>query len=563
MILSRFWYVVLAIVFGGAVYILFLASQMYNRAGMRAMSDSLSADSSAVGWYLKDDARNRSSALIKIALAPELRTHLAKATPEAKPSREIREEARKALRKLEAEVPAELKFDALWAVDGQGRVIAATGIEHTEDWELGGYPVVADALHGWIRDDAWVWKGGILRVVARPVEAEVNGEPVGAIVGAKRVDDVFAKAVTKRTGAAVGFYADGVRVASSAPEGFDKSNLDLITQDLKLLDENKDYQEKGRSEPRVIGAHLGVVYARMPGEAWELGAGYAVGRLAVAVDSPWEFLGKADDTDKKAVQIPAAIVGATALLFALLGLIFSILEHSRPLATFGKEAIRLAKGEVDILAPSKFRGAYKKIASDINDGIDKIAAKGGAPRRAADLEQVLGPIPAAPAMSAFSVPGPGENSGSVNVPISSSTANAAKALPKALPKPKPRAGGLSQSQDNINPSGEEEAAPASPRKPPPPPAKKADEPAAAPEAPAAAEGGEVDEMTEWQKVYEEFVAVKQQCGEPTAGMTFEKFKSTLQRNKDALVQRHGVSRVKFTVYVKDGKAALKASPITK
>ena len=60
-----------------------------------------------------------------------------------------------------------------------------------------------------------------------------------------------------------------------------------------------------------------------------------------------------------------------------------------------------------MLQPSRFRGAYKKIAADLNDGIEKVAAKGGAPRKAADLEQVLGPIPAQPPMSAFSVPGPG------------------------------------------------------------------------------------------------------------------------------------------------------------
>ena len=70
-----------------------------------------------------------------------------------------------------------------------------------------------------------------------------------------------------------------------------------------------------------------------------------------------------------------------------------------------------------------------------------------------------------------------------------------------------------------------------------------------------------DEMADWRKVYEEFLALKQQCNEPTANLTFEKFKGTLQRNKDALVARHNCTRVKFTVYVKEGKAALKASPV--
>jgi hypothetical protein len=557
MILSRFWYLVLAILLGGAAFVLFLAAQMYNRAGQRAMSEALAADSSAVGWYLKDDARNRSSALIPIALSPEIRGTLGKATSQDKLDRENREEARKALRKLDADVPADLKFDGLWAVDANGRVIAAVGIEHTEDWELGGYPVVADALHGWIRDDAWVWKGRIYRVVSRPVEQEVNSEPIGAIVGVKIVDDKFAQSVSKRTGAAVGFYADGQRVASWGPEGFDKANLDMITQDLKQLDDNKDYQEKGRSEPRVLGQHLGVVYARMPGEAWDLGAGFAVGRLAVAVDGPLDFLNKADDIDKKNVPLIFVILGILVAAGAGLGL--SIAEHTMPLNTFAREAIRFAKGEVDVLAPSKFRGAYKKVASDINDGVDKVAAKGGAPRRAADLEQVLGPIPAAPAMSAFAVPGPGEGRTSVPSAVPASVPTA-KPLPKALPKPKPRPGSTTadpvEMSDALGTNGE------APKAPPPPPSRKSIETMPGDDIIEPADGGsEEDELTEWQKVYEEFLAVKQQCGENTAGMTFEKFKSTLQRNKDALVQQRGVTRVKFTVYVKEGKAALKASPV--
>ncbi|MCE7891714.1 MAG: hypothetical protein DYH12_18790 [Sorangiineae bacterium PRO1] len=69
------------------------------------------------------------------------------------------------------------------------------------------------------------------------------------------------------------------------------------------------------------------------------------------------------------------------------------------------------------------------------------------------------------------------------------------------------------------------------------------------------------EAAEWRAVYQDFVALKQQCGENIEGFTYEKFEQTLKKNRDALVQRHGAAKVKFSVYVKDGKAALKASPI--
>jgi hypothetical protein len=584
MLLSRFWYGILAIALGVSVFILFVAVQMYNRTGKAAMGDSLSSDSSAVDWFLRDDARKRSSALISIALSPEVSAGLAKASGDAKIDDDTKGKVSQALRKLSED--SEFKFDHLWAVDVNGRVVAGGGFDNRELLELGGYASVADALHGWIRDDAWVWKGRILRVVTRPVEKEANGEPVGAIVGAKIVDDGFAREVTKRTGAAIAFFADNARVASGAPESFDKSSLDEITRDLKQLDVNKDYQEKGRSEVRVIGDHLGVVYARLPGEAWDLGAGYAVGRVAVSVGSPFDVLNRADKSDQENVPTKLVILGI--LVVAGIGLLFSFLEHTKPLAAFRKEAERLAKGEIDMLQPSRFRGAYKKIAADLNDGIEKVAVKGGAPRKAADLEQVLGPIPSQPMMSAFSVPGPGG-------PVESQSRPSFPRPPLSdRNSPRPRNSGpgpasadsgeqvrfsdfqapaINETARSTSPITDDVAAAAKPRaQPPPPPKRSPPSPAAAaaPDAPPVAEASfaaalpmddDFDEVDDWRRVYEEFIAVKRQCGEPTAPLTFEKFKGTLQRNKDALVARHACTRVKFTVYVKEGKAALKASPV--
>jgi hypothetical protein len=71
----------------------------------------------------------------------------------------------------------------------------------------------------------------------------------------------------------------------------------------------------------------------------------------------------------------------------------------------------------------------------------------------------------------------------------------------------------------------------------------------------------VDDSAEWLAVYEDFIRTKKQCGEPTDGLTFEKFSHTLKKNRDALIQRHGCRRVKFSVYVKEGRASLKATPV--
>src|SRR5690606_25641251 len=73
--------------------------------------------------------------------------------------------------------------------------------------------------------------------------------------------------------------------------------------------------------------------------------------------------------------------------------------------------------------------------------------------------------------------------------------------------------------------------------------------------------GPGSEAAAWRAVYEQFVQLKRECGEALDGFTYEKFENTLRKNRDALIARHGASKVRFSVYVKDGKAALKASPV--
>lgn len=70
-----------------------------------------------------------------------------------------------------------------------------------------------------------------------------------------------------------------------------------------------------------------------------------------------------------------------------------------------------------------------------------------------------------------------------------------------------------------------------------------------------------DETVQWLAVYDDFVRTKRQCGEAVDGLTYEKFSSTLKRKRDELLVQHGCKRVRFSVYVKDGRASLKAAPV--
>lgn len=92
--------------------------------------------------------------------------------------------------------------------------------------------------------------------------------------------------------------------------------------------------------------------------------------------------------------------------------------------------------------------------------------------------------------------------------------------------------------------------------PPPPPAAVPRRPA--PASPPSAAGGEEEH---WQQVFQEFMKVRADCGEPSEGLTFDRFRVKLQKNMEGLVQKYACRTVRFQVYVKEGKAALKATPV--
>ncbi|MFP6687436.1 MAG: MXAN_5187 family protein, partial [Polyangiaceae bacterium] len=561
MVFSRAWYIILSVSLAAAVFMLYLATAVSNRNAEHASGKLLTATSRSVYWYLTDDARRRASALIELSVDSDIQAGLSKANG-ADSLKKVDQGLRdKVAQKLAAfrskhDQAGGLRFHALWAVDRQGRVVAsenyADGTD-SEHFEMGGYPIVADAIHGWIRDDTWVLNDQINRIVAHPVETVVGGEPVGAIVASSRIDARFAQRISDSTGAAVAFYAGGTTKDTGAPKGFSKSLLEVTSKDLAEVEADVDYQKKGRTTPRVlrrnVGTDVGVVFARMPGEAWDQGAGYVVGHRHARLSDPLEFRKLATDSDNKSVPLIFIILAAVGA--ALLGLFFSLVEHTLPLRGFRGAIKELADkhSKVDVLKPTTFRGAYKRLAANVNDALDKAASAAGIERGPADLESVLGPLPAKPQMSAFAVPesglGPRDKpSKKAELPTTPESPNEDDDLLKTQ-----LAG--AQTADvaaDVPDEGSVSSKPPVTGSPPAPPRKKAPL-SDAPADPA-------DEETRWRQVYADFVALKKQLGESTDRLNYKKFRGTLQRNKDALIARHNCTRVKFRVYEKKGRAAL-------
>lgn len=604
MIASRFWVGLLGLALSFALLVLHLAISMHDRLGMRMVSEGLSADSRVVSWYLKNSAREGAAQLIRFAANEAVARSLGSAS-RAGDATEIdaatRRQLKATLAKIAAEIPKSEGFDAVFAVAQSGEVVAYIGFDQATslpDFELGGYPVVADALHGYVRDDTLLFDR-LYRVVARPVEFEVGQLPAGAIVGARLVDDEFAAELSERTGAAIAFYANGRRQSTGLPSGFDRSGLDQIVTDLPSLEADEHYRDKGRTDVHQFPDGLAVVYARLPGEAWQLGAGYAVARQASKVEGLFGVLGQADSKDKEAVNrllLVAVAIGATAI-----GLLLSLWEYTAPLNAFRRQVKLLSAGTASHLTVDKLRGPFRQLGLDLNLAFDRVARAGGADEAPISIgfDQMFGEAAAQPSMSAFGVPAsvPPASPGPTDIASAGAAAqnpSSSQAYPRASAAGAPPRRGARAASPPAGPVVGMDAPvpafsaaapaiafpPALPRtdlsptdaaptelapndfgySPSPPLVSSAESTAVAHHDRAGLNGASEVEP-EWTQVYHDFVRIKQDCGEAVEGFTFERFTQTLRKNRDTLMREHGVQHVHFSAYVKQGRAALKAKPV--
>ncbi len=72
---------------------------------------------------------------------------------------------------------------------------------------------------------------------------------------------------------------------------------------------------------------------------------------------------------------------------------------------------------------------------------------------------------------------------------------------------------------------------------------------------------EAEELRQWREVFEQFMAKRRECGEGADGVTWERFQATLQRTRAEVVTRARSRSARFSVTVKDGRAAVKAAPL--
>jgi hypothetical protein len=229
------------------------------------------------------------------------------------------------------------------------------------------------------------------------------------------------------------------------------------------------------------------------------------------------------------------------VLAALFGLLVRAAEPApmlpEPLVS---AAARIAKGEFTARVP-ELAGQLGTVAAALNRAAEAASATPGAPAAPAEDMFARAARPPEADPSAFEFP-PRPAAGA-DATAESATADAVLPAPPA-PEPEPERPAVIV---------------------PPPPAQ---EPLAAPaellQAAAQAvppDAAGDDEQAHWRQVFSDFLRTRGECGEASGGLTFERFAQKLASNKSALVAKYGCRTVRFQVYVKEGKAALKATPV--
>jgi len=86
-------------------------------------------------------------------------------------------------------------------------------------------------------------------------------------------------------------------------------------------------------------------------------------------------------------------------------------------------------------------------------------------------------------------------------------------------------------------------------------------PVVSPAEPAPIQSSPETITNDFPALFKEFLSVRETCGEKTENFTLESFSERLVKTHSNIVAKTGCRDVKFSIYVKDGKTAVKATPV--
>jgi hypothetical protein len=603
MFLSKIWFVLVGLLAGVAVTAAFVAPRPADRRIEQLEGQRLDRAQYAAEQMLKNDARRWIDYVSKLGRDSHLTEALDSSSRGAGEPKTLHETVRSRLKAL---VPdrAGIGVESLIAVDNKGRVVARVGDDEGEYGEsIAGAEVVGDALRGYLSDDVWGAARRLRRVGAAPVTSKSRERIVGAVVVAIETGKRLAEMWKRNLGVDVAIVLGKDVVSSTLPEALLGQLPELIEQHATEIANHK--------RTRALVLHMGnermlLVAAPFVGEASEQRAYYVLLNKKSPESDPWVLLSNTSSDDLRWGRFPWLPLGVGILAMIGIGLFLQRMEVDGPLHRLRSEVHSLARNELQKLDDTRYGGKLGGVARDINATVERfthapppksemakkdIAAildRGGSAdgqsfdvSRAKPAKPAPAPNPASVAASLFGAP---------KLPPTVGGPPPAVALPAPPPPvfqaPVAPAGSTNRPSalatlpsrfETSPPSGEFAAVSASAliEAPSPPPLRRDVTPPpvpvsaalAAPPPPAsaaalfAASAPKDDERAHFERVFEEYIALRGKCGESTTSVSADKFLAKLKSNRDQLVAKYSCRTARFSVYVKDGKAAIKATPV--
>lgn len=580
MFLTKIWFILIALAAGVAVTVALVAPRPAVQKLAALEGQRLDRAQYAAEQMLKVDAHKWIDRVSKLGRDAIISESLDSATRGAG---EINVIHKTVMDRFHSLIPdlASGGIGALVAVDNKGRVVARVGENDKEYGDyVGGAEVVADALRGYLSDDVWGMNGRLLRVAAAPVLSKGRDRIVGALFVGADTGDGFAERLKKNLDVDVALFLRGKPIAATGYAGMLGPLPEIIGQHAKEIDEVK----RTPAMPFTAGNdQLLVVAAPFPGQAGQQQAFYALIGKQPANSDLGALLKQTSSNDLKWGSFPWIPLAGGVFLAIVIGLILQRREGESPVRRLRQDLKQLAHGDIFKIQDSHYGGHFGGLARDVNAAIERFTHAPSAPSEMAskDLNAILGDSAGG---KAFDLPGPGSAFGG-------------SALGPAFPPPPPPSGSFpmqsaSSASGGFAPPPPPSFAPPPPASflPPPPPSFAPPPPFSAASIGGAATAGDsstpwgtlpahaldadallpgltvgrdidADEETHYKSIFEDFVNTKRDCGESTAGLTLDKFKDKLRGNRDALMSKHQCRTVRFAVYIKDGRAALKATPI--
>lgn len=637
MVLSRFWYGVLALAVALTGAAVLLTQSTWNRHSEAHVSDQLQRDRLEVEMWLKLDARARIESLASLAADAQLRRYLRSSSEGQRGTLAAERSAvEDRLQGGEGETARGQPADIGFVIDANQVVVAQAGAAPMPDGtKLPDQPVFRRALKGYVGSGMWVHQSLLYLVAAHPVTDQA--QYIGAVIQAKRIDDSFVETLSERLGGAtLAFFQDG-KVFAQHQSAVGTSSLDGVLPALAaVLNDNRAANQP--AEAVTDGGTAKILVSMLQINEMPSKVGYLTVRSRQLLNSVFGIFSIASAEDAAAVRtwLVWLLLGAVALW--AVGLLAIFLEYDRPMRRLSKSLDDLLDDAKAALQSATLSRPFRKLAAKMQEVIERRGKPALAAELPADMDDILGGEPGSAASQdyfAFQPPVPPRLS-KTEPQKAQPVVKATKPMAPPLQKARPPNGSASLSNmvaettdvelsatdlheeiEAISMAPPAEAAPvvqpgpkvtaahaasaaasagSSSREPRQRFDTQPSAPADMPEVASSSSGQRLSALTaaifdeddgatmvsepmdallhtlppspldppregeHFQQVFKQFIETRQQCNESIAELNFERFSQMLRRNIDQIRQSHGTTDVRFKVYVKDGRAALKATP---